>query len=328
MTNIKIKDIAIYHPENKIDNDFFFTHYDKRGKDIRRLLEHVGRKSRYLVDRTDNDETGITMAVKASKKVLEQAKLSGEDIDMIIFSTQTPEQTIPMSSIYVHRGIKGKDRTLLYDLNATCAGMSIGIEQAVRNMISNSRINRTLVVGSDYFSPILDPENEVTYPLFADAAVAVVLERTEEAGGFMDAIHYVDHSDPNNMLFPAQGLTHLLENREGRYMTTKPFDDAEMFPKVYDSIRELLNQYNLKPSDVKCCFSQSNKANVKLIQENIGFSDEQIIFVAEQFGYTGTSSPFLAFHQGVKEGKIQRGDYVLFWTIGIGYEFITMLIQY
>ena len=318
----------MYHPENKIDNDFFFTHFDKRGKDIRRLLKHVGRESRYLVNQSTDDETGVTMAVKASKKVLEKANLSGEDIDMIIYSSQTPEQTIPMSSIYVHQGIKGKERTLLYDMNATCAGMSIGVEQAVRNMLTNSRVSRALVVGSDYFSPILDPENEVTYPLFADAAVAVVLEKTEEAGGFLDAIHYVDHSEPNNMLFPARGLTHLLENGEGRYMETKPFDDAEMFPKVYDSIRELLNQHGLKPSDVKCCFSQSNKANVKSIQENIGFDDEQMIFVADQFGYTGTSSPFLALHEGVKDGNIKRGDYVLFWTIGTGYEFVTMLIQY
>lgn len=327
MTNIKIKDIAIYHPEHTIDNDYFFKHFDKRGKDIRRLLQHIGRESRYLVDSTD-EETSITMAVAASKKVMERANLTGEDIDMIIFATQTPEQTIPMSSIYVHQAINGKNRTLLYDINATCAGMSVGVEQAARNMLTNPRIERALVVGSDYFSPILDPENEVTYPLFGDAAVAVVLERTEETGGFIDAIHYVDHTDPNNMVFPGQGLTHLLENGEGRYMETKPFDDAEMFPKVYDSIRELLNQYDLKPSDVKCCFSQSNKANVRLIQENIGIADDQIIFVADQFGYTGTSSPFLALHEGVKRGKIKRGDYVLVWTIGTGYEFITMLLQY
>lgn len=327
MTNIKIKDIAIYHPEHTIDNDYFFKHFDKRGKDIRRLLQHIGRESRYLVDSTD-EETSITMAVAASKKVMERANLTGEDIDMIIFATQTPEQTIPMSSIYVHQAINGKNRTLLYDINATCAGMSVGVEQAARNMLTNPRIERALVVGSDYFSPILDPENEVTYPLFGDAAVAVVLERTKESGGFIDAIHYVDHTDPNNMVFPGQGLTHLLENGEGRYMETKPFDDAEMFPKVYDSIRELLNQYDLKPSDVKCCFSQSNKANVRLIQENIGIADDQIIFVADQFGYTGTSSPFLALHEGVKRGKIKRGDYVLVWTIGTGYEFITMLLQY
>lgn len=328
MTNIKIKEIAIFHPENKINNDFYIEHFDKQGKDIRRLLKHVGRENRYIVDSKFAKESGITMAVKASIKALDQANLSGEDIDMIIYSTQIPEQTIPMSSIFIHQGIKGKNRTLLYDLNATCAGMSVAVEQASRNMLTNPRIERALVVGSDYFSLILDPESETTYPLFADVAVAVILEKTNEDIGFIDAIHYSDHSSPTSMLFPAHGLTHLLKTSEGKYMATEPFDDAEMFPRVYESINELLDKYDLKPSDVKCCFSQSNKNNVKLIQENIGFTDDQIIFVADQFGYSGTSSPFLALHEGTKAGKIKRGDYVLFWTIGIGYEFITMLFKY
>lgn len=328
MVNIKIKEIAIYHPDNKVNNDFYFEHFDKRGKDIRRLLEHVGRENRYLVDPTNEKETGITMAVEASKKALEKAQLSGEDIDMLVYSSAVPEQMVPTSSIFIHQGIKGKNRTLLYDLNANCAGMSIAVEQASRNMLTNPRLERALIVGCDYFSPVLDPENEVTYPFFGDIAVAVILEKTEDPVGFIDAIHYVDHTYPTNMLFPAQGLTQLLKSGAGKFLTTTPFDDAGMFPKVYESIRELLDQYDLKPTDVKCCFSQSNKANVKLIQENLGFQDEQIIFVADQFGYSGTSSPFLALHEGVKTGEIKRGDTILFWTIGTGFEFITMLFKY
>ena len=328
MINIKINEIAIFHPDNKVHNDYYFEHFDKRGKDIRRLLEYIGRENRYLVDPTKEMETGITMAIKASNRALVKAQLSGEDIDMIIYSTQVPEQSVPMSSIFIHQGIKGKNRTLLYDLNATCAGMSVAVEQASRTMMTNPRVKRALVVGSDYFSPILDPENEITYPFLGDMAVAVVLEKTNDSVGFMDAIHYVDHSFPTNMLFPAQGLTHLLKTGEGNYLASEPFNDAEMYPKVYESIRELLGQYDLKPADVKCCFSQSNKANVKLIQENLGFQDEQVIFVADQFGYSGTSSPFLALHEGIQNGKIKRGDVILFWTIGSGYEFITMLFKY
>lgn len=65
-----------------------------------------------------------------------------------------------------------------------------------------------------------------------------------------------------------------------------------------------------------------------MIQEEIGFSNDQMIFVGDQFGYPGTSSPFLALHEGIQTEKIKRGDHVLFWTIGTGYEFITMLYKY
>ena len=326
MTHIKLNDIALHHPLHSVKNDFFIHHFDEKGKDIRHLLEHIGRDSRYRIN--DANENGLSMAIQAAAKVLEQADLTGEDIDLIIYSTQVPEQSIPMNALFIHQAIQGKHRALAYDLNANCAGMSIAVEEASRTMLSNPRMQRALIIGSDHFSPILSPEDEVSYPFFGDLAVAAILEKTEETTGFMDAIHYIDSTDPTNMMFPAEGLAQLIAGKPDSYLHTAPFDDSEMYPHVYDSIREILQQYELTPADVKCCFSQSNKANLKMIQEEIGFSEDQFIFVADQFGYTGTSSPFLALHEGIRTGEIKRGDYVLFWTIGTGYEFITMLYQY
>lgn len=326
MTSIKIKDIALYHPQHTIDNDYFIQHFDQQGKDIRNLLRHIGRKQRVRIQ--DSNETSITMASESSKLVLEKAGLTGEDIDLLIYSTQVPEQMIPMNALFVHQAIQGKNRMLSYDLNGNCAGMTIAVEQASRTLLNNPRMERALVVGSDHFSPILNPEDEVSYPFFGDLSVAVVLEKTEETTGFMDAIHYIDSTNPTDMLFPSTGFTNLLAGKSDAYLLTNPFDDSKMYPHVYADIREILAQYDLDPADVKCCFSQSNRASLRLIQDEIGFTDEQMIFVADQFGYSGTSSPFLALHEAIQTEKIQRGDHVLFWAIGAGYEFVTMLFQY
>lgn len=326
MTHIKLTEIALYNPAHTVENDYFIDHFAEKGKDIQNLLLHLGRQNRYRIK--DSGETGVTMAVESSKEVLRKAGLTGEDIDLLIYSTQVPEHSLPMNALFVHQAIKGKNRMLAYDLNANCAGMTMAVEQASRTMLSNPRIKRALIVGSDHFSPILNPEDEVAYPFFGDLSVAVILEKTDETTGFIDAIHYMDSTDPTNMMFPAEGLTQLVAGNSHAYMKTRPFDDSEMYPHVYDSIRELLDQYDLSPSDVKCCFSQSNKANLDMIQEEIGFSNDHMIFVGDQFGYPGTSSPFLALHEGIQTGKIKRGDHVLFWTIGTGYEFITMLYKY
>lgn len=326
MSYIKLNEIALYHPLHTIDNDYFIHHFDEQGKDIRSLLKHLGRENRYRIH--DTNETGLTMAIEASKKALAKADLTGEDIDLLIYSTQVPEQSLPMNALFVHQAIQGKNRMQAFDLNANCTGMTMAVEQAARTMLTNPRLQRALVVWSDHFSPILNPADEIAYPFFGDISVAVILEKTEEQTGFMDAIHYTDSTDPTNMMFPAEGLTNLLAGKTDAYLRTTPFDDSEMYPHVYAAIREMLDQYQLSPENVKCCFSQSNKANLKMIQEELGFNSENILFVADEFGYSGTSSPFLALHEGVRTGKIQRGDYVLFWTIGTGYQFVTMLMQY
>ncbi|QFK73313.1 hypothetical protein F7984_12755 [Pradoshia sp. D12] len=55
---------------------------------------------------------------------------------------------------------------------------------------------------------------------------------------------------------------------------------------------------------------------------------QKVIYIGDQYGYTGSSSPFLAFHEGIQDGRIKRGDYVMFWTVGAGHQFIAMLWKY
>lgn len=50
MNNIKIKDVAIYHPQNVVENDYYIKHFDEKGKDISSFLNAIGRKNRYIIN--------------------------------------------------------------------------------------------------------------------------------------------------------------------------------------------------------------------------------------------------------------------------------------
>lgn len=54
------------------------------------------------------ERPAVTMAVESSKEVLRKAGLTGEDIDLLIYSTQVPEHSLPMNALFVHQAIKGK----------------------------------------------------------------------------------------------------------------------------------------------------------------------------------------------------------------------------
>ena len=121
MQNVKMKEIAIYHQENVVGNDFYLDHFQKQGKDISRFLENtLGRKERYIID--SPAENSVSMGIAAAEKALEKANLEGKDIDMIIFSTQVPERTVPTNAMYVHHAIGAGSHTVIYDSNANCAG--------------------------------------------------------------------------------------------------------------------------------------------------------------------------------------------------------------
>lgn len=328
MTNIRIKAVDVYHAKKQVNNDVYLEHFKKQGKDITNFLNIMGRKKRYVIDNLE--ENTLTMAIEATNRVLKKAGLEGKDMDMIVFSTQVPEVTVPTNAMFIHNAIQAKKATVIFDMNANCAGMTIAVEQASRYMQSNPHVNTALVVGSDYLSLVADPKDAMTYANFGDASAAIILEKTATDTGFIDAMFEVDSSNRNNILYPQKGLSQTIKAGESaEFMQWLPFDGTMSLPYTYEMFESILERNQLNIDDVDMfCLSQFAKVNMDEIQNHFDIPEEKIIYVGDEYGYTGTSSPFIALYEGIESGKIKRGDLILFWTIGGGHEFITMLFRY
>lgn len=327
MTNtIKIAEVATYHPANLVENDFYIEHFKKQGKDIRNLLNALGRETRYIID---NDENVITMAIEASKRVLEKAGLKGEDLDMILLSTQIPEYTLPTNVAFLHDAIGAKNHTIIFDMNANCAGMTIAVETASRYMLANKRVKRALIVGSDANSLITNPKQEITYANFGDGAAAVILEKTEDdMVGFIDAVYDVDSTNTNNILYPPKGMSKT--NDQKPCIEFRPFDGAAIAaPLACRMIEKLLEDNGMTIEEVDAfCLSQFSLALISKLQEHFDIPDKKIVIAGRKVGYTTTSSPFFCLHEGIENGQIKRGYTILFWTVATGQEMIAMLFKY
>jgi 3-oxoacyl-[acyl-carrier-protein] synthase-3 len=330
MTGIRIKDIDIYHPSNKVGNDFFIKHFDEKGIDIRGLLAALGRDTRYSIN--NEEENSLTMAFEAASNVLEKNGLTGADIDLIAYASQTPEYIFPTNSLMIHRLINGASHTICIDSNANCAGMTASVEQVSRQMQANPRIKRALVIGSDYVAPHADKNDPVYYANFGDAAAAVLLERDDNAVGFIDSIYQTDTCVYGNSMFPAEGLANL--GRKGvaaGEFNVKfiPFDDSICVDAAAESLRTLLSNNNIAPESIKAaCFSQLSLPNILGVCDKVGLDHDVAVYIGDEFGYTSTSSPFIALYKAVTTGKIVRGDKVLFWTVGAGWQNVAFVIEY
>lgn len=69
-------------------------------------------------------------------------------------------------------------------------------------------------------------------------------------------------------------------------------------------------------------------ANINMVRERFNIPDEKVPHISLTRGYTGASSPLMALDYAIQEGKVKRGDYVMFWTIGGGFQSIAALIKY
>lgn len=327
--SVVIKSIEISHPENKVSNEPYIEHFKKQGRDITGFLKIMGKEERFIIK--DDAENTLTMGIESSKKALASAGLKGSDIDMVVFSTQVPEYLTPTNAVKVHEAIQGSKDAVVLDSNANCSGMVLAVEQASVYMLGNKHIKRALVVGSDHLSLMADPEQEIAYGMFGDASCSVVLEKIEsdEETGFIDAKYHTYTGYIDKIHYPASGISKSAMLGKIDKLNFEQFPASFGTPIIYELIETLLERNNLSVKDVDAfCLSQFAFGDTMKIQEHFNISGEKLHYVGDKYGYTGTTSPFMALNEGVKNGKIKRGDTVLFWTVGAGHQFVAMLFKY
>lgn len=326
--NVNLLGIDVYHGEQIVANDIYINHFKKKGKDYTHFFEDIiGMNKRYLID--SQKENSLTMAIAAANRALNKAGITGADLDMIVFSSFFPEYTVPPASIKLHQAIGGKPECICLDVNGNCAGMIVSFDNVTKYMAATKNVNRALIVGSDYINSVVNSDNELCYGHFGDAACAIILEKTNEDCGLLGTkcrIHSLEH---NNILFPACGASNMLEAAKDQWLLDwRPFKNVSL-ESAAQNMCDLLQENQLTPDDVSMfCLSQYAYANIVDLRELLDIDESRSLFIGDEYGYTGTSSPFIVFFEALTQGRVKRGDYVMFWTIGAGSQNIAVLFRY
>lgn len=331
--NINIIGTGIYHPKNRVENQYFIDHFNNMGIDVSGLLSHLDRKARYLSD--DPNETVITMGGHAGQAALDDAETVIKDIDLIVFASDTPEYTSPANAIKLLDELGGKTVQMAYDTNTNCLGMITALDQASRILMTNRRFKRALVVGALLFSSVSSKQDSVSYSNFGDAAAAVVLEKMDEEGkrGFLDSTHLTQTSECNNILMPRAGYSKIIreqvKNEEDKKWLWKPFDGDFICDLWAKLITELTEDNGLHVTDLShLIFSQFSVPYAKITLDKLGIDCSKTTYIGNEYGYTGTTSPILALDRALKTDKIQKGDYVTLCSMGSGTTVSVLLFKF
>ncbi|MCL2357996.1 MAG: ketoacyl-ACP synthase III [Defluviitaleaceae bacterium] len=332
-----IKSTGLHHPDKSVDNEFFVEHFaewdETLGKRVEGLLAHTGRSRRYLC--TDPNETVLTMAKAAALPALESAGLSATDIDGIVFSTDTPEYLVPSNACMLREILGATNAHVLYDVNANCAGMVVATDVARAQMQANKRLKRVLVAGVALLQRCGVNSNAITYATLGDAACAVILEVVEgnedNPAGIIDSVSETDTEFIQSILYPKCGLTKAnLPGTAGseKHFIWEAFDTTNAENCASRMITQVLTDNGHTIDDVaKVFLTQFSNASRRAVSSISGIPLEKFEYVGDVYGYTGTSSVFLAYHHAVADKKLTPGDLVVFCGVGAGLLISAMLYK-
>ncbi|CAM4054490.1 beta-ketoacyl-ACP synthase III [Bacillus paramycoides] len=297
--NVGILGIGRYVPEKVVTNHDLEKIVDTSDEWIR---TRTGIAERRIAD--DTIDTSY-MAVEASKKALENAGVSGEDIDLILVATVTPDRSFPAVACVIQEAIGAKHAAAM-DLSAACAGFMYGMITA-QQFIQTGTYKNILVVGSDKLSKIVDWNDRNTAVLFGDGAGAIVMGAVSEGKGVLSFELGADGS----------GGKHLYQDEYVMMNGREVFKFAVR--QLGDSCLRVLEKAGLTKEDVD--FLVPHQANIRIMEsarERLNLPKEKMSMTIEKFGNTSASSIPIAMVEELQNGRIQDGDLIILVGFGGG----------
>jgi 3-oxoacyl-[acyl-carrier-protein] synthase-3 len=310
-----------YLPENVCTNEQISQTVDTSDSWI---FERTGIKSRRIAGA---EETASSMAEIAARQAIAAAACAPEDIDLIIVATGTPDRVYPSTGCLLQQRL-GIKNCVAFDVQAACSGSIFALSIADQ-YIKSGAANKVLVVGSEICSRIVDWTDRGTCILFGDGAGAALLCASNDAGILSTHIH--SDGEFEDLLYCPNPQTATEANKdEAGYINMR---GNEVFKVAVNTLGRIVDETlaanDMQQSDID--WLVPHQANIRIIAataKKLKMPMEHVILTLENQGNTSSASVLLALNEGVRDGRIQRGQVVLLEAFGAGFTWGSALIKY
>jgi 3-oxoacyl-[acyl-carrier-protein] synthase III len=290
------------------------------------IVQRTGIRERHIAA---DDEFTSHLAIKAANAALAHAGIDAQAIDLIVVATSTPDNTFPATAVAVQNGL-GIAHGAAFDLQAVCSGFVFALATA-DNFLRAGAFERALVIGAETFSRILDWSDRGTCVLFGDGAGAIVLEAQEQPGQSSDRGILTTH-------LRSDGRHKAKLYVDGGPGSTKTvghlrMEGREVFKHavgmITDVIVDAFNATGLSADDITWFIPhQANKRIIDASAHKLHIAPQKVVLTVDLHGNTSAASIPLALNVAVKDGRVKKGDLVLFEAMGGGFTWGSALLRW
>ena len=322
MTYSRIAGTGSYLPEKVVTNQDLEKTMDTSDEWIR---ERTGIHRRHIAA---DDETCSDMAIAAAYKAMEMAGIEASDIDLIIIGTVTPDKVFPSTACIVQRrlGIHGCPAL---DIQAACSGFVYAMDLANR-FVSSGTAKNALIIGSEMLSRITNWEDRATAVLFGDGAGAAILQPSEEPGIISTHIH--SDGQYEDLLQVPSGIS-LGYDAVCAEKAFIQMNGNAVFRRAVATLgsiaRETLADNGIDKHDIDWLIP--HQANLRIITaaaKKLDLSMDHVVVTVDEHANTSSASIPLALDTAVRDGRIQRGQLLLFEAFGAGFTWGSALLRF
>ncbi|MEO0600812.1 MAG: beta-ketoacyl-ACP synthase III [Myxococcota bacterium] len=341
MPNAYLSGTGSYVPDQVVTNDDLCEKYG------------IDTTNEWIVQRTGIEERRFApegwcsadLAVPAAENAIENAGLTKEDIDMIVFATLSPKHAFPGDGVYLQEKLgfceMGRFVPAL-DVRNQCSGFLYGLA-AASSMVQSGMVKNVLLVGAETHSAALDltTRGRTVASLFGDGAAAVVVSATEEDRGvrgwylgadgrFADKLCQKVWDMTKRPFMPqneeGEGLSdaeHMWAHMEGRHV----FKNA--VERMVLSLTSACWDQKLDLADIDLfCFHQANMRINQMVADMMKIPEEKLIHNIHRYGNTTAATIPLLLDEANRSGRLKPGSKVACTGFGSGFTWGTAILDW
>ncbi len=321
-----LKSVAAYVPDRCVDNSAFEGLLDTSDEWIQK---RTGIKTRYFAT---SEQKSSDLGVKAAQTAIERAGLSKEEIDLVLVGTLSPDYLAMPSTACTLSAKLGLENTPSMDILAACSGF-IYLLATAKAFVESGMYQNVLIVGAEKCSSVLDFGDRSTCVLFGDGAGACVITRTDNPKESILDVKiasngaYADYLYTPRTLKPSAFIESCDQSQTLRMKGNEVFKLA--IKTLLKDVEDILSANDIAPEQITYFIPhQANLRIIQAVQNQLAFSQEQVVLTVQKYGNTSAASIPMAMNEIYEQGKLKKGDLMLLDAFGGGLTWGSALVYY
>lgn len=332
-----IRGISSYLPEQKLTNEQLAQEFQEW--DVAKIYQKTGISVRSIAA---PDECASDLGVAAARKLFQTGICHPEDIDFLLFCTQSPDYFLPTTACLIQERLQFKTSCGALDINLGCSGFIYGLSLA-KGLIETGQSKNILLITSDTYTKFINPTDRGVRTLFGDGAAATLISAiNSEEDTIGPFVFGTDGKGADKLIVPAGGLrlpisqeTGIEKNDgTGIYRSAKNLymDGPEIFiftlNEVPVAIKSLLEMSSTTLEEIDYfIFHQANSFMLESLRKKMRIPKDKFCLNLESYGNTVSATIPMAMELALKNEEIKPGDRVMLVGFGVGYSWGATLIR-
>ncbi len=321
--------IAALHyclPPKRLTNADLEERFDP--KKLRSITKMSGIEERRVVE---PGVTAVDLATQAARALLDGYQVKREEIDLLIFTSQTGDYRIPASACLLHQRLGLAETCAAFDIGMGCSGYPYSLSVA-SSMIHAGTANKALLLNADALTGVIHPGDRALVPLHGDGAAATLLEAAEENG--IEGVELgTDGQGVENLIIPAGGARQpsgpdTCKEEEDEAGCIRTAENLRMngpavfhfsIYKVPEVIKGALEKWSLTMDDIDLVvLHQANKTMMDQIYRSLEVPPEKRFYFIDKIGNLSGASTPVTLAEAWRQGAIKPGSRTLIASFGVG----------